>query len=82
MFSSDKSNGLINHRWADGFNEWVDKWGLVELNASNKRFTWTNNQDNPIFAKIDRIFVSAEWESAFPLVSVKALEDSLVIIIR
>jgi hypothetical protein len=50
-FVSDKSNVLINHRWADCFNEWVDKWALVELNASNKRFTWTNNQDNLIYAK-------------------------------
>lgn len=73
-FISDKSNSTINHRWADGFNNWIDKWGLIELNASNKKFTWTNNQDPLIFAKIDRIFVSTEWESAFPLSSIKALE--------
>jgi len=72
-FSSDKSNGVINHRWSDSFNDWVDKWALIELNTSNKRFTWTNNQ-TPILAKIDRIFVSTAWESAFPLVTVKALE--------
>jgi len=42
-FVSDKSNGLISHRWVDGFNSWVDKWALIELNASNKRFTWTDN---------------------------------------
>lgn len=73
-FTSDKSNGVINHRWADSFNSWVDKWALVELNAGNKRFTWTNNQEHPIMAKIDRIFVSTSWEAAFPLVNVKALE--------
>lgn len=73
-FSSDKSYGVINHRWFDSFNECVDKWALIELNASNKRFIWTNNQAPPILAKIDRIFVSTTWESAFPLVTVKALE--------
>jgi len=56
------------------FNSWIDKWGLIEFSTSNKSFTWTNKQDIPTFAKIDRIFVTTEWESAFPLASVKALE--------
>lgn len=73
-FLSDKNNRIINHRWADGFNEWVDKWALIELSASNKKYTWTNNQDFLVLAKIDRIFVTTAWEAAFPLVSVKALE--------
>jgi len=42
-FSSDKSNGVINHKWADAFNEWVNKWALIEVDARNRRFTWTNN---------------------------------------
>jgi len=54
-FLRDKSNGIINHMWADSFNEWVDKWALIELSASNKKYTWTNNQDCPVLAKIDRI---------------------------
>jgi hypothetical protein len=47
---------------------------LIELNPNNKRFTWTNNQEKPILAKIDRIFVSNNWDVAFPLSRVKALE--------
>jgi endonuclease/exonuclease/phosphatase family metal-dependent hydrolase len=57
----------------DGFNYWVNKWGLVELNPVNKKFTWSNNQVTPILAKLDRVFVSTDWESAFPLVRVSAL---------
>lgn len=73
-FICDKSNGLINHRWADSFNFWIDKWGLIELSAMNKKFTWTNKQEFPILAKIDGIFVNSAWEANFPLVTVKALE--------
>jgi endonuclease/exonuclease/phosphatase family metal-dependent hydrolase len=43
---------------------------LIELDPSNRKFTWTNNQRNPIMAKLDRIFVSTSWENAFPLVRV------------
>lgn len=57
-FVSDKSNKQLDHRWADKFNDWIDKWGLLELNVTNRAFTWTNKQDNPIMAKIDRVFIS------------------------
>jgi len=60
------------------FNSWIDKWGLIEFSTSNKSFTWTNNQDIPTFAKIDRIFVTTEWESAFPLAVLKHWKDYLV----
>lgn len=65
-FTQDKSNHMINHRWADAFNNWVSQWGLLELNPHNKRYTWTNNQENLIMAKIDRIFVSTDWDATFP----------------
>lgn len=61
-FATEKSNGIINHRWADAFNDWISKWALLELNPSNKLFTWTNNQENLVMAKLDRIFVTMDWE--------------------
>lgn len=71
---SDKSNGVINFRWADCFNSWINKWAIIELKPGNRDFTWTNNQDNLIHARIDRIFVTTEWDSAYPLSRVKALD--------
>jgi len=62
-FISDKSNRQINHRWAALFNNWISKWGLIELSAANKKFAWTNNQKYRILAKVDRIFVSTSWEA-------------------
>jgi hypothetical protein len=61
-----KSNGIINHKWADASIEWVSSCGLIELDPPNKLFTWTNNQNNLIMAKIDRVFISTNWEAAFP----------------
>ena len=68
------SNKIINHKWADLFNEWIESNALIELNPTNKKFTWTSNQEIPILAKIDRIFVSTSWEAAFPMASIKALD--------
>jgi hypothetical protein len=50
---------------------------LIELGPSNRKFIWTNNQRNPILAKLDRIFVSTSWEGAFPLVRVTTLPKDI-----
>ena len=56
--SSDKSNGNINQHLALLFNGWINKWGLLEIEISNRNFTWSNNQDVPVLTTIDRIFCS------------------------
>jgi hypothetical protein len=68
---------MINQKFAYCFNDWINKWGLVELDPSNRKFTWTNNQRDPIMAKLDRILVSTSWEAAFPLVRVIALPKGI-----
>jgi hypothetical protein len=29
-------------------------------------FTWSNNQENPSWSRLDRFFVSPDWEDKFP----------------
>jgi hypothetical protein len=55
------------------FNAWVDMWSLIEIGLTGRTFTWSNNQENRIMSKIDRIFVSTEFEALFPLASARAL---------
>jgi endonuclease/exonuclease/phosphatase family metal-dependent hydrolase len=76
-FRTDKSNGNINQRYEDCFNDWVNKWGLIEISPSNRKFTWSNNQSNLIQAKLDRVFMSTDWEATFPLVRVLGLPKSI-----
>jgi hypothetical protein len=47
---------------------------LREVKMIERQFTWTNSLLDPTFEKLDRILVDAEWESKFPMVSVRALE--------
>lgn len=39
----------------------------------NRKFTWCNDHDNPIYAKLDRVLVSSDWLDLFPLVQLSAL---------
>jgi hypothetical protein len=35
----DKNNCIIDHRWADKFNAWVELWALVEIGLTGRAFT-------------------------------------------
>jgi hypothetical protein len=61
---SNKSNCVISHKWTDLFNDWINRWGLIELDPKNRKLTLTNNQDNLIMARIDRVLVSTAWDAA------------------
>jgi hypothetical protein len=52
-FPSDKSNGHINQKCAYCFNDWVNKRGLIKINPSNRKYTWSNNQMNMVMAKLE-----------------------------
>lgn len=54
---NDKSNGVINQQLAFLFNDWVKKWGLMEISISTRCFIWRNNQDDPIFLLLIEFFV-------------------------
>ena len=45
---------------------------MIELHRAGARFTWTNNQDNPVRCVLDRVFVSTEWEAMLPARSLVA----------
>jgi endonuclease/exonuclease/phosphatase family metal-dependent hydrolase len=65
-FHIEKSNEAINYAHANAFNEWINRWGPIEISDPSRSFSWTNNQKAPILAKLDRILVLVEWELKFP----------------
>ena len=67
-----KNNGIIDHHWADKFNDWINCWALVELKNPSRSFTWVKNQDQPIMAKLDRILINTAFEQQYPLASVRS----------
>ena len=62
---TEKSDGQINHQAALLFNEWINRWALMEISISNRVFTWSNNQISPVFAVLDRVFIYVNWDAHF-----------------
>lgn len=63
----DKSNGIGDIGLMDKLNEFIGRHQLRELVRARPRFTWTNKQENPVMAKLDRLLISTGWEARFPL---------------
>ena len=71
--AEDKSSGNINWPRVRRFNEAIADMALRELDRAGARFTWSNNQLDPICSVLDRVFVSPAWEACFPLCSLSAI---------
>ena len=69
----EKSSGLVNQQTAFLFNDWINRWALMEISISNRVFTWSNNQVSPVFAVLDRVFISVNWDTHFPFSTLVAL---------
>ncbi|KAG9446327.1 hypothetical protein H6P81_012455 [Aristolochia fimbriata] len=59
------------HRWDDPrqmrtFNDFMDAFSLDEVSTTGKRFTWSNNQAQPVLSKPDRILANPEWLRTYP----------------
>ena len=70
---SDKNNGQINNNWSFLFNDWINKWALVDMKLANRSFTWSNNQAIPIMATLDRVLATTNWCGLFSNISIRTL---------
>ena len=55
----DKSNNNL-------FNDFINGSGLIEVPLLDRQFTWSNNQNPPIMARLDRLLVNSDWSLALP----------------
>ncbi|XP_073361955.1 uncharacterized protein [Aegilops tauschii subsp. strangulata] len=62
----DKSNHNLNRRVMGRFRDAIDRASLREIKCQNRRFTWSNERENPTFLAIDKVFSNQEWEALFP----------------
>jgi hypothetical protein len=46
---------------------------LLELRDPTRLFTWSNNQESPIMAMLDRMLANNEWDSKFSLAKMNIL---------
>lgn len=56
------------------FNDMIRDLGLEDVPLKNRSFTWSSKRPEPTLSRLDRIFLSHQWGSTFPVITLEALE--------
>ena len=55
------------------FNSVIVAQELIDVRMSGGKFTWSNNQENPTLERLDRFFITKEWDDTYSRVVVYKL---------
>lgn len=61
----------------DNFNDLIMRLQLVDIPLKNRDYTWCNKQPDPIFSKIDRCFLTSDWTTSYPIITLHAQESMI-----
>lgn len=70
----DRSSGTHSFRLMDLFNSFIADVGIRDIQLQNRLYTWSSKRPVPSFSKLDRVFTSNEWSTAYPIITLEALE--------
>ena len=72
--SKEKNKDNVNPRWPFLFNAVIDTFDLREIELTGRQFTWANSLADPTYEKLDRAWMTSEWEFKYHMVTVHALD--------
>jgi hypothetical protein len=58
--AEDKNNSNLNRRLMGVFRATINHLRLKEIKLNGRRFTWSNQRDNPTLTRIDRLLCTPE----------------------
>jgi exonuclease III len=75
--AEDKNNDNLNFRLMGQFRRALTTCQLREIKLQNRKYTWSNERENPTLVRLDRAFCNAGWDLAFDNHVLHALSSSL-----
>nr|TKW00486.1 hypothetical protein SEVIR_8G112100v2 [Setaria viridis] len=75
LHATDKNTSNINQRNIGRFRRLVDELHLNDVYLHGRRYTWSNERNEPIMAQLDRVMVSIVWQTRYPLALLQALSS-------
>jgi hypothetical protein len=63
---ADKSRGCLHRSMMARFIRALLALEFKELYLNGRRFTWSNEREQPTLEKLDRVFSTVDWEELYP----------------
>jgi endonuclease/exonuclease/phosphatase family metal-dependent hydrolase len=73
----DKNNTNLNRKLMGRFRHALDRCELLEFALQNRRFTWSNEREQPTLVRLDRVFPNRDWDLVHGDFKLQALSSSL-----
>lgn len=74
--AADKNNDRLNRRRMGQFRSFLNSAELKEIHLQGRLFTWSSEREHPTLERIDRVFMSPDWEIRFPDCVLQSLASS------
>jgi exonuclease III len=74
---TEKSNGRVNRRMMNKFHHTMNSLALQDMPLQGRSFTWSNEQEEPILARLDRVLFNPLWEDVYPISDLTALSTNI-----
>lgn len=71
--ATDKNNLNLNRRLMGKFRRTLDECELMEMTLQNRRYTWSNERENPTLVRLDRFFLQLRMGSDVPKFRAKCI---------
>jgi exonuclease III len=75
--ASDKNNLNLNIMNMGRFRNALDSCEFFKLALQNRRYTWSNERQDPTLVRLDHAFYNKEWGLMLPGFSLQALSSSI-----
>jgi hypothetical protein len=73
----DKNNQNVDRAMMGRFRRLLNELELVEIDLLGRQFTWSNEREAPTLVRLDRVFVTTDWDQLFPDCILHALASSI-----
>jgi hypothetical protein len=65
-YPNEKNNNNFDTNLAASFKGLIRDVGWFELPLSDRLYTWSNQQENPVLVRLNHAFFNTAWNDAFP----------------
>lgn len=78
MSAAPDDRNVAGNSWRStlSFSALISELGLLNMNLAGRNYTWSNGQQSPHLARLDRFLISNDWNTKFPNSIQRAIPNS------